>query len=41
MDHAAWRDEVKLHDELFDKLAYHLPQELVETKNALEARLAS
>jgi phosphoenolpyruvate carboxykinase (GTP) len=41
LDHAAWKDEVKLHDELFDKLAYHLPKELVETKNALEARLAS
>ncbi|MDL2356362.1 MAG: phosphoenolpyruvate carboxykinase (GTP) [Pseudomonadota bacterium] len=41
MDHAAWRDEVKLHDELFDKLAYHLPQELVATRQALAARLAS
>jgi phosphoenolpyruvate carboxykinase (GTP) len=41
MDHAAWQDEVKLHDELFEKLAYHLPQELVDTKKALEARLAS
>jgi phosphoenolpyruvate carboxykinase (GTP) len=41
MDHAAWKEEVKLHDELFEKLAYHLPQELVDTKKALAAKLAS
>jgi phosphoenolpyruvate carboxykinase (GTP) len=41
IDRDAWKDEVKLHDELFDKLAYHLPQELVDIRQALEARLAS
>jgi phosphoenolpyruvate carboxykinase (GTP) len=40
IDKAAWQAEMKLHDELFDQLSYHLPKELVETKNALEARLA-
>ena len=41
IDKDAWKEEVKLHDELFDKLAYHLPQELVDTRKALEARMAS
>ncbi|QWD79753.1 phosphoenolpyruvate carboxykinase (GTP) [Polynucleobacter sp. MWH-Spelu-300-X4] len=40
IDKAAWQAEMKLHDELFDQLSYHLPKELAETKNALEARLA-
>jgi phosphoenolpyruvate carboxykinase (GTP) len=40
IDKAAWQDEMKLHDQLFEQLAYHLPKELVDTKNALEARLA-
>ncbi|MES2150785.1 MAG: phosphoenolpyruvate carboxykinase (GTP) [Pseudomonadota bacterium] len=40
IDKAAWNAEVKLHDELFDKLAYHLPQELADTKARLEQRLA-
>ncbi len=40
IDKAAWNDEMKLHDQLFEQLSYHLPKELVETKNALEARLA-
>ena len=40
IDKAAWQAEMKLHDELFEQLSYHLPKELVETKNALEARLA-
>jgi phosphoenolpyruvate carboxykinase (GTP) len=30
-----------LHDELFTQLAYHLPKEMVETKAALEKRLAA
>ena len=34
-DKAAWTDELKLHDELFTKLAYHLPKELSETKDKL------
>ena len=40
IDKAAWQAEMKLHDELFEQLSYHLPKELVDTKNALEARLA-
>jgi phosphoenolpyruvate carboxykinase (GTP) len=40
IDKAAWDEELKLHSELFEKLAYHLPKELVETKTALEKRLA-
>jgi phosphoenolpyruvate carboxykinase (GTP) len=39
IDKAAWRDEMKLHDQLFEQLSYHLPKELVETKKSLEARL--
>ena len=41
IDRAAWQEEMKLHDQLFDQLSYHLPKELVETKRALEKRLAS
>jgi phosphoenolpyruvate carboxykinase (GTP) len=41
IDTAAWRAELKLHSELFDKLAYHLPQELVATKEQLEQRLGN
>ncbi len=41
IDKAAWQEEMKLHDQLFDQLSYHLPKELVETKLALEKRLAS
>jgi phosphoenolpyruvate carboxykinase (GTP) len=40
IDKDAWREELKLHSELFDKLAYRLPQELVATKQQLEKRLA-
>jgi phosphoenolpyruvate carboxykinase (GTP) len=40
IDKDAWREELKLHTELFDKLAYRLPQELVATKEQLEQRLA-
>jgi phosphoenolpyruvate carboxykinase (GTP) len=36
IDKDAWREELKLHTELFDKLAYRLPQELVATKQQLE-----
>ncbi|MFM2087695.1 MAG: hypothetical protein RLZZ237_2564 [Pseudomonadota bacterium] len=39
IDKAAWLEELKLHTELFEKLAYHLPQELVDNKAALEKRL--
>jgi phosphoenolpyruvate carboxykinase (GTP) len=41
IDKSAWDEELKLHSELFEKLAYHLPKELVETKAALEKRLAA
>lgn len=37
---AAWRNELKLHDELFTQLAYHLPKELADTKARFEAALA-
>ena len=37
--HAAWADEFKLHNELFTQLAYHMPQELVATKDRLQAAL--
>jgi len=41
IDKAAWAEELKLHTAHFDQLAYHLPQELLETKAALEKRLAA
>ncbi len=41
IDKSAWAEELKLHTEHFDKLAYHLPQELLATKAALEKRLAA
>ena len=40
-DKAAWTDELKLHDELFTKLAYHLPQELSAAKDQLAKRIAA
>jgi phosphoenolpyruvate carboxykinase (GTP) len=39
IDKAAWKEELKLHDEHFAKLAYHLPKELLATRAAIEARL--
>jgi phosphoenolpyruvate carboxykinase (GTP) len=41
MDKTAWVNELKLHDELFTQLAYHLPAELTSAKAALEQRLAA
>jgi phosphoenolpyruvate carboxykinase (GTP) len=41
IDRAAWLAEIELHAELFTKLAYHLPAELVEVKRQLEERLAA
>ena len=41
IDKAAWVEEFKLHTEHFDKLAYHLPQELLATQAALQQRLAA
>jgi phosphoenolpyruvate carboxykinase (GTP) len=40
IDKAAWQKELELHTELFQQLAYHLPQELTETKAKIEKRLA-
>jgi len=39
IDKAAWVAELKLHEELFTQLAYHLPAEMTTTKAALTARL--
>jgi phosphoenolpyruvate carboxykinase (GTP) len=33
-----WKMELDLHQELFDKLAHHLPIELVETRAKLHER---
>ncbi|MDD0840306.1 phosphoenolpyruvate carboxykinase (GTP) [Curvibacter sp. HBC61] len=41
IDRAAWVEELKLHSTHFEQLAYHLPQELVSTKAALEQRLGA
>ena len=41
IDKAAWTEELKLHSELFQQLAYHLPKELEETKAQIEKRLAA
>jgi phosphoenolpyruvate carboxykinase (GTP) len=41
IDKAAWQAELKLHEELFTQLAYHLPAELTETKAKIEQRLAA
>ncbi|MEK6788856.1 MAG: phosphoenolpyruvate carboxykinase (GTP) [Pseudomonadota bacterium] len=38
---ADWAEELKLHDELFDKLSHNLPAELTAAKAALTERLAS
>jgi len=40
IDKTAWREEMALHDELFTKLAYHMPKELADTKARIEAELA-
>ena len=41
IDKDAWTEELKLHDELFEKLAHNLPTELTTAKAALAERLAS
>ena len=41
IDPAAWKQELALHAELFEQLAYHLPPELPATKARIEARLAA
>ncbi|MGB7421265.1 MAG: phosphoenolpyruvate carboxykinase (GTP) [Comamonas sp.] len=39
LDTAAWDEELKLHDAHFDKLAHHLPQELLDIRAALAQRI--
>lgn len=41
IDKAAWQAELKLHEELFSQLAYHLPAEMGEIKQKIETRLAA
>jgi phosphoenolpyruvate carboxykinase (GTP) len=41
IDKAAWTQELALHAELFEQLAHHLPKALLDTKAAIEKRLAS
>ena len=41
IDKSAWQAELALHAELFEKLKYHLPTALLETKAQLEKRLAA
>ena len=41
LDVAAWREEFKLHDELFTRLAQGLPAALTQTRRALEERFES
>ncbi|GAB3361722.1 MULTISPECIES: phosphoenolpyruvate carboxykinase (GTP) [Giesbergeria] len=41
IDKAAWAEEFKSHDAHFELLSYHMPKELIETKAALEQRLAA
>jgi phosphoenolpyruvate carboxykinase (GTP) len=40
IDVEAWSTELRLHDELFDQLAFRLPAELKQTKVRIETRLA-
>jgi len=41
IDRAAWQEELKLHDALFNQLSYHLPTQLPATKALIEKRLAA
>jgi phosphoenolpyruvate carboxykinase (GTP) len=41
MDHADWQHELTLHEELFQRLAYHLPAELSATKQRIAEKLAA
>jgi phosphoenolpyruvate carboxykinase (GTP) len=41
IDKSAWVEELKLHDAHFEQLAWHLPTALLDTKAALEQRLAA
>ncbi|MES2741256.1 MAG: phosphoenolpyruvate carboxykinase (GTP) [Pseudomonadota bacterium] len=39
IDRHAWQAELAMHDELFARLAHHLPAELTDTRASLERRL--
>jgi phosphoenolpyruvate carboxykinase (GTP) len=41
IDPAAWKDELKSHDELFEKLGAHLPDALEARRGRLHERLAA
>ncbi len=41
IDKAAWTQELALHAELFKQLEHHLPKALLDTKAAIEERLAA
>jgi phosphoenolpyruvate carboxykinase (GTP) len=41
IDPEQWREELRLHDELFDKLAARLPRELRTARQSLEKKLAA
>ena len=41
IDSAAWAQELRLHAELFQQLAYHLPKELEAVRQQFEERLAA
>ncbi|RZI82487.1 MAG: phosphoenolpyruvate carboxykinase (GTP) [Rubrivivax sp.] len=41
VDKAAWTQELKLHEELFEQLSFHLPAEMPATKAKIEQRLAA
>ncbi|MFP5399503.1 MAG: phosphoenolpyruvate carboxykinase (GTP) [Gammaproteobacteria bacterium] len=41
IDHAAWTQEMKLHDALFEQLGSRVPAELNATRQRLESRLAA
>ena len=41
MDPVDWQQELKLHEELFKQLAYHLPAELTATKAKIADKLAA
>jgi phosphoenolpyruvate carboxykinase (GTP) len=41
IDCAAWQDELKSHDELFEKLGTHLPDALEARRGRMHERLAA
>jgi phosphoenolpyruvate carboxykinase (GTP) len=41
IDHAAWRQEIELHNELFSRLQYRLPPALSAVKDQIEKKLVA